>query len=239
MLIIRGKWRRRGMGLIGASLIAVAGLRVLHQSPTVDASRANQIGEYPLDQVMPELRFAATPFDEVWGFTAKTTGARIRVDWDELRKIGVDRNSPVTLELYHCELGRLFDALTDAMNANRERQLAFEVLESGEVIVTSEDAVIAQSVERAYDLRPLLSNMPSIARDEAPSAILRMVQDSVQTHTWLDNGGRVGIVRWSNGWIVVRQPARTHQELDRIIEQLYSTRQSVSLSWIDRLCPSD
>ena len=67
-------------------------------------------------------------------------------------------------------------------------------------------------------------------RDQGPSrqdlvdAITKLIEDTVATDTWKDNGGSVGAVRELEGQLIVTQTPENHRQLFNLLEQLRETR---------------
>jgi len=62
-----------------------------------------------LDRTLPALQFDGVGFADVIDFLRDVSGAGIVVRWEELEKVGIDRNTPVSLNVRNEKFG---DALT-------------------------------------------------------------------------------------------------------------------------------
>lgn len=61
-------------------------------------------------------------------------------------------------------------------------------------------------------------------RQELVDSIIRLIQDTVATDSWKDNGGTVGSLRELSGQLIVTQTPENQRELVRLLEQLRETR---------------
>ena len=61
-------------------------------------------------------------------------------------------------------------------------------------------------------------------REELVESITKLVEDTVATDTWKDNGGSVGALRELQGQLIVTQTPENHRQLVNLLEQLRETR---------------
>jgi general secretion pathway protein D len=61
-------------------------------------------------------------------------------------------------------------------------------------------------------------------RQELVDSITKLIEDTVATDTWKDNGGSVGALRELEGQLIVTQTPENHRQLVNLLEQLRETR---------------
>ena len=62
------------------------------------------------------------------------------------------------------------------------------------------------------------------ARQELVDAIIKLIEDTVSSDSWKDNGGNVGSIRELGGQLIVTQTPENQRSLVRLLEQLRETR---------------
>lgn len=62
------------------------------------------------------------------------------------------------------------------------------------------------------------------SRQELVDSITKLIEDTVSTDTWKDNGGSVGALRELQGQLIVTQTPENHRQLVNLLEQLRETR---------------
>ena len=61
-------------------------------------------------------------------------------------------------------------------------------------------------------------------REELVESITKLIEDTVATDSWKDNGGSVGALRELQGQLIVTQTPENHRQLVNLLEQLRETR---------------
>ena len=61
-------------------------------------------------------------------------------------------------------------------------------------------------------------------RQDLVDAITKLIEDTVATESWKDNGGSVGALRELEGQLIVTQTPENHRQLVNLLEQLRETR---------------
>src|SRR5205823_9811617 len=62
------------------------------------------------------------------------------------------------------------------------------------------------------------------ARQELVDSIIKLIQDTVASESWKDNGGHVGSLRELSGQLIVTQTPENQHQLLKLLEQLRETR---------------
>jgi hypothetical protein len=92
-----------------------------------------------LEKPLPQVKFDAIGLVDVIDFLRDVTGANIFVNWRALEAAGVDRNTPITLDLSDSPLSGVLDQLL-TQAGGKTAKLAYDVREG--VITISSDADI-------------------------------------------------------------------------------------------------
>ncbi|MBC8105153.1 MAG: hypothetical protein H7Z14_01065 [Anaerolineae bacterium] len=80
-----------------------------------------------------------------------------------------------------------------------------------------------------YDIRGLLQGVKAPrgemlgGADKLPemiNAYIKLIEDAVNSDTWRDNGGDLGMIRELNGLLVVTQTDDAHRQIDELLNQL-------------------
>src|SRR5207249_4215477 len=66
------------------------------------------------------------------------------------------------------------------------------------------------------------ANQPT--RQDLVDSIIKLIEDTVSTETWKDNGGTVGSLRELSGQLIVTQTPENQRNLIKLLEQLRETR---------------
>lgn len=94
-----------------------------------------------------------------------------------------------------------------------------------------------------YDIRPLL-RVPGTSDDgakHAPStqevvdAMVKLIQDTVDSDTWRDSGGPIGSIRELQGALIITQSKSAHERIAHLLNQLMEQRMRqvrVRLHWV-------
>src|SRR5256714_4208901 len=65
---------------------------------------------------------------------------------------------------------------------------------------------------------PAPTSQPSAS--DVTSSIVSLIQDTVATDSWKDNGGTIGSIRAMGGVLIISQTAENHRLLDKLLQQL-------------------
>jgi len=233
MLIIRGRLRRRAIGLTGLAAICAVGWATFLKPTAVERREST---ERQMDRVLPELNFAAVPADQAIRFIGEVAHVHLQIDWDALKVAGVERNTPITMRLRNCKASRALNVLLkEARNDPDTQPCFYHILDDGQIHITTPQASKSHLIERRYDLRPLITTAPGNYSDrELADAVVKLIEDTVASDTWKNNGGEPGTIWVDSGWMVVRQTHENQRSVERLMEQLWETRVTASLVSVER-----
>jgi hypothetical protein len=226
---------------------------VLTQAPP---NRLSAISEAWACNAVPLARF----FDE---FAARA-GIHVRVDWDALRDEGLAPETPVTFEAREVRAFRYRQILQFALNdmklslaPERPRPcFVSEIEDDGTVLISTARGLARNALVCRYDARALIFtadrfdgvHIPPLegqtkrqqdddvgpSAEELAAAVMKLITDTVDTDSWIGNGGAVGTIRFDEGWLTVRQAASAHRSIERLMQQLAETRSQPFIYDIER-----
>ncbi len=112
-----------------------------------------------LDQVLPEVRFEGTPFDQVLGFLQDTTGVNLAVDWEDLDTALVTsvREKPVSVRLSNLKFRTVLGEVLTQVGG--DVPVGFSTGE-GLLRIATKEKLERDKYVLAYDVRDLLGEIP-------------------------------------------------------------------------------
>jgi hypothetical protein len=121
-----------------------------------------------LNKPLGELRFDQAPFEKVITSLADKSGVPIEPNWQSLEKIGVERDSAVTLHMFDASLNSALKAVMDELTLEfPEGGVPEFLLDAGKIKIAS-SADLERVVVRAYDVSDLVRvSVAEAARERA------------------------------------------------------------------------
>ncbi|MFW6146383.1 MAG: hypothetical protein ACOC7R_03520 [Planctomycetota bacterium] len=165
-----------------------------------------------------QLRFDATPLEEVVAFFRRRTGANITVAWRALEAIGVGRETPVTLTIDKpIPAGRALDLVVESLTpgAPPTGQVFWDAAD-GVITITSGEALDRTLITRVFDVSDLLVVTPDFA---GPSLSIRRGEAETDGDDWSDSSiasGDRGATAMGAGTPAVERARREQQLIDAI-----------------------
>jgi len=105
--------------------------------------------------------FSDAPLESVIEHFRRTTGVNFFANWGALEKVGVRRDTPVSLSLRGVSTARALDLLTEQLSDSPERyQKVYWVLDNGVIMVSTGEALDTQLRLRVCDISDLLAMPP-------------------------------------------------------------------------------
>ena len=155
--------------------------------------------------------------------TLRGTGLNVFVDWRSLERVGVARDTPVSVDAGGLTVSEaLTRLLAAASTKGRPRLGALDFhIDDKVVTVSTREALAGNTLTRVYDVRDLVRTAPAPgggAKGAAPrvppppprtdpARLARLIGkiQVVEPDTWRDKGGQVGAVRELQGQLIVTQ----------------------------------
>lgn len=125
-----------------------------------------------LDKPLQTARFNSDPLGNIVEFVEAVSELNIDVDWQSLEEIGIDRTTPISLNLSRVPLRVVLDRILDKASPDRLSRASWAV-NDGVLQIASDEALRRNTVLAIYDVRDLLIEVPDY--DEAPEFDLSQV----------------------------------------------------------------
>jgi hypothetical protein len=172
-----------------------------------------------MDKVIAQVKFDRQPFGECIKYMRTATGLNISVKWRLLKAVGIDPQTPVTLDVHNnTATVVLLQLLAKAGAGNgpaaRRSLLAFDSDDDGVIVSTIFD-VERRAMTRAYDITEILGS-DFIADQEAIANM--MVQ--IAPETWASSGGTPGKISFVGTRMLIVQSSRVHSMIQARLEGL-------------------
>ncbi len=147
---------------------------------------------------LPEVRFDSTPLVEAIAFLRDVSDTNVHVNWAVLEAAGIDRHSPVTVNVAGVTLGKVLSLIL--ANAAGPDQLTFFV-DRNVLEITTAAAADQRLVTRVYPVDDLLLEIPDFV---GPSFDL-----SAQTSNSANGNGKGGGGNSGNSGLFSNQNAQS------------------------------
>ena len=179
-----------------------------------------------LDAKIDELQLDSASLDAAIDKLRDLTHANLFVEWARLKEVGIDRSAAVRVRLWGVTLAK---ALAIVL-ADVDDRLAFQE-QDGVVTVSTAERLATKTVVRIYDIRPLVEFLATrvapneaVSRQEIVDTVTKMIEDTIDTESWKDNGGSVGSLREILGLLVVEQLPSNQKRVQDLLEELQTGR---------------
>lgn len=197
-----------------------------------------------LHQIIPELKLESTTLEHAIDMLRDTTDSNIVVYWNDLEKLGIKRDAPINVHLWHVSLDRALDIALILGGADDASTL--RAVQDGIIVVASPERLRTGGLVaiRMYDVRDLIDMIriePEVATaatrpvnrdaikprtvstsEEAAEELIRLIEDTVDTDTWKDNGGSIGMIRELAGRLIITQTPANHRKIVNLLRTLRS-----------------
>jgi len=178
-----------------------------------------------LDSRRIPASFAANSLQDVLQFVATVTNLNVDVDWDSLANIGVDRDTPVTLNLQPVPARVVLERVLDKASPDAFSKAGWAV-NDGVLVIASEEALRKNTFIVIYDVRDLTFGIRDAT--EGPQIDLNNVLNQASS----SGGGGGGSGSIFSGNEEVDTAGLTQEELLDLIEDII--KQSVDFEgWRD------
>jgi beta-lactamase regulating signal transducer with metallopeptidase domain len=193
---------------------------------------ANAATVEKLKKTLPEVRFDGVPFGNVIDFIRDVSGLDFLVEWRALEEIGVERSTPVTINVRNVRVDAAMSLIFRSMGG----MLHHEVDKGVVVIFPSEGR--AKEVTRVYDVGELVGEgvaAPVVAprgggggfaprggmgASDDLNQLIVLITTTIQPADWTSQGGSVASISSFKSKLVIKAPETTHREVMDLLEML-------------------
>jgi protein involved in polysaccharide export with SLBB domain len=204
-----------------------------------------------LEKPLEELSADHLGFEKVIDALRDKAQVNIFVNWKALDGAGIDRDTPVTIDLKNVALRKALTTLLSEAGGTKLK-LGYTIDDGIITISTQEDLESAKyQLVKVYDIRDLLLHVtnrsaPEMGQGKGAADIQRTsgrneealvpeqerqikeVVDTIEAivapDSWRDKGGHIGTIREVNGQLIVNQTEDHQKEVAAVISQLRESR---------------
>lgn len=191
------------------------------QIPTLGTDESIRLA---LGRTIDEISCEDTPLEQVIKELRKRLGINIRVQWRELKDLGVDKDAPVRLKLKGVPARRLLQLALRDVGADADCR--FE-LRDGVVVVSTSYRMGSELSLRTYSVRDLTGGAAQAAGPQADvsnrrlSSLIETIVDCIHPDCWVQNGGECTL-DVADGILLLRGPARVQRDVQGLLAALRS-----------------
>jgi hypothetical protein len=152
-----------------------------------------------------------TPLEEVIAYLSEEYVIPILLDTVALDELGIGPDEPVSISVRNIRFDQALRRMLEPL------ELTY-VIDSGVVLVTSEEEALTKLRLAIYDVRDLL-----LQGDYHP--LMEIITSTIASDTWAENGSGEAEIRAypQRGALVVSQTISVHEEIDGLLTAMRST----------------
>jgi type II secretory pathway component GspD/PulD (secretin) len=162
------------------------------------------------------VSFTETPLENVVGFVQAVTQLNVDTDWQALETVGIDRATPVTLNLTNVTVETVLNRVAEKVSPDALTGAAWTIAD-GVLTISTREQINRQKIMAIYDIRDLLVEVPNYG-DLAPNVDL---QSALQQGGQQGGGG--GQSPFTGGNDDQDTPGRTLQERTNDLLEIITT----------------
>jgi hypothetical protein len=141
------------------SIGAVSTVVIADDAPSYrPAAKVNQPPKHALDRSLPKINFNAVGLTDAIDFLANSTDANVSVDWKELEKASIARDTPITLKM--SEHQPLYRVLKLVLQQAGGTGVLTYYIDDGIIQITTQEASDKVLISRVYPIQDLLFQAP-------------------------------------------------------------------------------
>lgn len=104
--------------------------------------------------------FNEVPFATALAYVQKTTGVNMDVNWAALEKVGIDKETSISMKLPDASAETIMERMIEKVSPDKSTAAAWAV-DNGILTVSSEQQINSRTVTEIYDVRDLLVEIPN------------------------------------------------------------------------------
>lgn len=191
-----------------------------------------------LDRPIAEFQLESTTLEAAIKMLTSQTRCNIVVYWPDLEQIGIRRDTPIALHLWNVTLDRALGAVLTLAGGEYP---GMRVVRDGVIVISAPERLRkGVAAVRVYDVRDLIAaycaahpqpearfraydqpaTVNATAAEDGAEEIIRIIEDYVDTDSWKDNGGEIGLIRVFNGMLIISQSPSGHREIEELFRKL-------------------
>jgi hypothetical protein len=162
---------------------------------------------------------------------ARQSNGNLLIDWRALEDVELDRASLDVRTDSPARLGAVLNLVLLKIDHPKAR-VAYSVLDGGSAIISTETVLgDYYVVTRIYDIRDLIRTISGHGGGSSPGttmesvdAIIKLIEDTITSDQWKDNGGNLGSIREFAGQLIVTHTRDGQRRISDFLRQLRETR---------------
>ncbi len=162
-------------------------LRESEQSST--ESSADTMVRKRLGESVPSVSVQQQPFDDVVNLLRRETGANIVVNWNALANAGVQKQTPISLQLSNVPFKKVLSLVLQQAAGSGGTPLGYSI-EQGVITISTRDSLALQQQIKIYDIADLLVQAPNFTN--APTFNLSSATQNSTSQVSSQGGGGMG-----------------------------------------------
>ncbi|HUO09660.1 MAG TPA: M56 family metallopeptidase [Phycisphaerae bacterium] len=189
---------------------------------------------HALNTPIKEIRLDGQSLDKALTFLADTTNLNFVINWQALQNAGVDKNTPVTINVKNVPLHKVLDIILAQTNQPLGYDFSDNVLtiSTRDTLPKGPGARSDDKIIRVYNVRDLLAKPtvgtpttqpenPTADATESETQKLRLViLQTIEPATWFDNGGSGGSIQSFHGLLTITATGEVHDKIAELLSNL-------------------
>jgi len=173
--------------------------------------------EIALKKKIRKMEFKGVPLHDICQWMREVSNTNIHVRWRSLEVVGIDKSTEVNLSLTSMTLER---ALLLVLDSAAPRKLGFEV-DQGVLVISSREDLDKRTTSMTYNIASLVGRSSATAASRRIAEVIAVIQETVDSSSWRDNGGEVGAIQTLGGRLVITQNKKNHKAIAELIKILH------------------
>ena len=179
-----------------------------------------------LDRKLPDLTFKDDKLLDVVDFLRDVTGANIFINWRALELAGIEKETKISVHFKDVKFEKALATIIEIAGAGKAK-LGSEVDEGVITVTTAEDLQQHTIVTKTYDIRDLLHGKALVGKMQQSPAemprervelVMKLVTGTIDSESWRDNGGKIGVLKEIHGQLIVTQTEDNQKAIENLLE---------------------
>ena len=207
----------------GETLSSASDMQAIYSQREREDRDLNSQTATKLGKTLTDFQFDQVPLETALATWADRTGIDINVKWKAMEAANVDKMTPVSLKARSVTAARGLEIILESA-AGDGAKLDYG-LDAGIVRISTADDLAKFACTEVYDVHELMGNINGEALETKMGALIKLIQDSIATDSWRDNGGTVGALRSFDDKLIITQLVRNQWQIASLLEKLKGKKQ--------------
>lgn len=177
-----------------------------------------------LAKVLPQVRLNAVSLSDAMDYMRSAMQVNLVVQWRALESAGIDRSTPVTVELRNIPAGNVLRHILQDVGGSSVR--LGMMIDGGTLIVSTEEDVSAHVKTILYDVSDLIISpdgkpvADEQARQKKVVDLIQVIEQSIAFESWKGNGGTLGYIQEFNNKLIIVQSPENQRQIGLLLTRL-------------------